>query len=97
MKYDFTTIMDRHGKDSIAVDGIGMAGKPELPDEGFDVIPMWIADMNFPTVPSVQEEIIKRVNHPAFGYFAPSEEYYQSIIDWQNNPKCWDYRRKPPH
>jgi PLP-dependent aminotransferase len=84
MKYDFTTIMDRHGKDAIAVDGIGMAGKPELPDEGFDVIPMWIADMNFPTVPSVQEEIIKRVNHPAFGYFAPSEEYYQSIIDWQN-------------
>ena len=84
MKYDFTTILDRHGKDAIAVDGIGMAGKPELPDEGFDVIPMWIADMNFPTVPSVQEEIIKRVNHPAFGYFAPSEEYYQSIIDWQN-------------
>ena len=84
MKYDFTTIMDRHGKDAIAVDGIGTPGKPELPDEGFDVIPMWIADMNFPTVPSVQEEIIKRVNHPAFGYFAPSEEYYHSIIDWQN-------------
>ena len=84
MKYDFTTIMDRHGKDAIAVDGIGTVGKPELPDEGFDVIPMWIADMNFPTVPSVQEEIIKRVNHPAFGYFAPSEEYYHSIIDWQN-------------
>ena len=83
MKYDFTTIMDRHGKDAIAVDGIGTAGKPELPDEGFDVIPMWIADMNFPTVPTVQEEIVKRVNHPAFGYFAPSEEYYQSIIDWQ--------------
>ena len=83
MKYDFTTIMDRHGKDAIAVDGIGTAGKPELPDEGFDVIPMWIADMNFPTVPSVQDEIVKRVNHPAFGYFAPSEEYYQSIIDWQ--------------
>ena len=83
MKYDFTTIMDRHGKDAIAVDGIGTTGKPELPDEGFDVIPMWIADMNFPTVPSVQKEIVKRVNHPAFGYFAPSEEYYQSIIDWQ--------------
>ena len=84
MKYDFTTIMDRHGKDAIAVDGIGMVGKPELPDEGFDVIPMWIADMNFPTVPTVQEEIVKRVNHPTFGYFSPSEEYYQSIIDWQN-------------
>ena len=83
MKYDFTTIMDRHGKDAIAVDGIGTTGKPELPDEGFDIIPMWIADMNFPTVPSVQDEIVKRVNHPAFGYFAPSEEYYQSIIDWQ--------------
>ena len=81
MKYDFTTIMDRHGKDAIAIDGVGLPGKPGLPDEGFDVIPMWIADMNFPTVPSVQEAIVKRVSHPAFGYFAPSEEYYQSIID----------------
>lgn len=86
MKYDFTTIIDRHGKDAIAIDGLGRKpGRPMLPDEGFDVIPMWVADMNFPTVPTIQEVIIKRATHPAFGYFAPTEEYYQCIIHWQKS------------
>lgn len=86
MEYDFTTIIDRHGKDAIAIDGVGRKpGRPTLPDEGFDVIPMWVADMNFPTVPTIQEAIIKRATHPAFGYFAPTKEYYQCIIHWQKS------------
>lgn len=85
MKYDFTSIVDRHGKDAIAVDGIGRTPgfAPDAPKEGFDAIPMWVADMNFPTVPTVVEEMVKRAGHPLFGYFNPSEEYYQSIIQWQ--------------
>lgn len=85
MKYDFTSILDRRGKDAIAIDGVGMENEfaPEAPKEGFDVIPMWVADMNFPVVPTIQKEIINRVNHPAFGYFLPTEEYYDSIIKWQ--------------
>ena len=39
MKYDFTSIIDRHGKDAIAVDGLGSGEAPGLPKEGFDVIP----------------------------------------------------------
>lgn len=85
MKYDFTSIIDRHGKDAIAVDGLGSGEAPGLPKEGFDVIPMWVADMNFPTVPSIQEAVIERVKHPAFGYFVPSEEYFDSIIRWQKD------------
>lgn len=71
--------------DAIAVDGLSEdgTGSPAKPKEGFDIIPMWVADMNFPTVPTVQEEIIKRTQHPAFGYFEPREEYFQSIINWQ--------------
>ena len=85
MKYDFTSIVDRHGKDAIAVDGIGRTPgfAPDAPKEGFDAIPMWVADMNFPTVPTVAEEMIKRAGHPLFGYFNPTEEYFQSIIQWQ--------------
>ena len=84
MKFDFTSLMDRHGKDAIAVDGLGTwpGFAPEKPEEGFDVIPMWVADMNFPTAPCIQDAIIERVKHPAFGYFVPSEEYYESIIKW---------------
>lgn len=84
MKYDFESIIDRHGKDAIAIDGIGHGGMaPDAPKEGFDAIPMWVADMNFATVPTVQEEIIKRAQHPCFGYFSPTKEYYDSIIRWQ--------------
>ena len=87
MKYDFTSIMDRRGKDALAIDGIGAdkvwGNEPDEPKEGFDFIPMWVADMNFPTCPSVTETVIERLRHPAFGYFRPSEEYYNSIIRWQ--------------
>ena len=85
MKYDFTSILDRHGKDAIAVDSLGtMPGfAPEAPKEGFDAIPMWVADMNFPTVPTIPQAILARAQHPAFGYFNPTKEYYQSIIQWQ--------------
>lgn len=87
MKYDFTSIMDRRGKDAVAVDGLGTEPGfvPELPKEGFDVIPMWVADMNFPTVPTVGQAMIERVNHPAFGYFNPTGEYYDSIIKWHES------------
>lgn len=85
MKYDFTTIIDRKGKDAIAIDAVGkLPGfAPEAPKEGFDLIPMWVADMNFPTAPSICDAIVERTKHPLFGYFDPSEEYYNSIINWQ--------------
>ena len=81
MKYDFTSILDRNGKDAIAVEHIPIPGAQVK--EGFDRIPMWVADMNFPTVPTVVEAMKERVQHPAYGYFDPSEEYYASIIRWQ--------------
>lgn len=84
MKYDFVSIMDRHGKDAMAIDDLGKGGSaPEAPKEGFDIIPMWVADMNFPTVPTVPEAIICRAKHPAYGYFRPTDEYFEAIIDWQ--------------
>ena len=86
MKYDFTTIMDRRGHDALAVDSIGkISFGPSAPDPGFTAIPMWVADMNFPTLPAIQEAIIKRVQHPAFGYFEISDAYYDGIIRWQRS------------
>ena len=83
MKYDFTTRMDRRGKDAIAVDGLGTGFAPAAPKEGFDAIPMWVADMNFPTVPTIPQAIIARAQHPAYGYFDPSKAYYDAILNWQ--------------
>lgn len=89
MNYDFTTIMDRKGKDAIAleVDAALAGSTPAVQEteveEGFSLLPMWVADMNFATVPTVQQAMIQRAQHPAFGYFTPSEEYFSSIIRWQ--------------
>lgn len=84
MTYDFTSIIDRKGKDALAVEAVNFTGTSEVTTkEGFSRIPMWVADMNFATVPTIQKAIIERVKHPLFGYFNPSAEYYQAIIDWQ--------------
>ena len=86
MKYDFTTVIDHVREDAIAIDVPNAAYA--APDgvnlkEGFDLIPMWIADMNFATVPTVQEFIAKRLKHPTFGYFKIRDEYFNKIIEWQ--------------
>ena len=105
MKYDFTSILDRRGMDAIAVEAPFTEGFNHEYfagvnlKEGMDWIPMWVADMNFPTVPTVQEAITMRVAHPAFGYFSPRKEYFEEIIRWQETrnqvtglmPECIGY------
>ena len=89
MKYDFESIIERHGHDALAVDmpanaretGEGYFGVPVK--EGFDVIPMWVADMNFAAAPSIPAAITKRMEHPVFGYFSQRKEYFDAIIKWQ--------------
>lgn len=81
MKYDFKSIIDRVGQDAIAVETIPY-DNVEI-KEGFSRLPMWVADMNFATVPTIQEAVIERAKHPTFGYFSVREEYYQKIIEWQ--------------
>ena len=85
MKYDFTTLPDRRGRDALAVDALGTApgAVPGAPGPGFDAIPMWVADMNFATAPSVLDAISERLRHPLFGYFRPSAAYYDAILRWQ--------------
>ena len=86
MKYDFTTMPDRSGKDALAVDAIGAnvswGTAPTAPKAGFSKIPMWVADMNFATVPTIPQKIIRRAEHPLYGYYIPTDEYYDSIIRW---------------
>lgn len=80
MNYDFTTVLDRAGHDCLAADKIPF--DDVQPDPGFDVIPMWVADMSFPAAPPILDAIRKRMEMPNFGYFALPKEYYSAIIDW---------------
>lgn len=81
MKYDFTTVLDRRGRDSLAFDKVPFDGV--RPDAGFEPIPMWIADMSFPCALVVLEAIRERMEMPNFGYFSLPPEYFDSIIGWQ--------------
>ena len=89
MKYDFESLIERHGQDALAVDrpaqhraaGEGYFSVPVK--DGFDIIPMWVADMNYAVAPSIPRAIKKRMEHPVYGYFEPRKEYYDAIIKWQ--------------
>lgn len=89
MKYDFISIIERSGRDALAVDMPAMeraagTGYFSVPiKEGFDAIPMWVADMNFATVPTILQAIGERLAHPVYGYFSTRKEYFDAIIKWQ--------------
>ncbi len=99
MKYDFTTVMNRKGYNTVAVEGYDMTIGDCKIKEGVEPIPMWVADMSFATVPTIPQAMIERINHPEYGYFMPSEEYYNSIIKWHETrngvsgltPECIGY------
>lgn len=82
MKYNFTDIIERNGKDAIAAEKIPYAADVQV-KEGFSRIPMWVADMNFATAPSIPQKVAERLEHPLYGYFEPRQEYYDAIIRWQ--------------
>ena len=59
MKYDFETVIDRKGMDAAAYDMVGKfkwGVEPSAPEDGFDFIPLWVADMNFATCPGDHQE-----------------------------------------
>lgn len=88
MRFDFTTLPQRLGKDALALDAVGTPGWPyTAPKEGFDIIPMWIADMNFLGAPSVVDAISRRLSHTTYGYFSPRAEYYDAICRWHRERK----------
>lgn len=78
MKYDFNEVIDRHNTNSVKWD----FNKEKFGEE--DVIPMWIADMDFKAPEAIIEAIKKRADHGVFGYTAPDENYYKSIINWMD-------------
>ena len=89
MPFDFTTLPDRRGMDALALEAECAIGKygPDARDvqvqPGFSLIPMWVADMNFATVPAIPEALCRRAAHPIYGYYRPSDAYYGAICRWQ--------------
>ena len=72
--YDFDKVVNRRQTNSIKYD----REKAQDPK----IIPMWVADMDFETLPEVKDALIKRAEHGVFGYAAPTDKYYESVINW---------------
>ncbi|MCL2019615.1 MAG: pyridoxal phosphate-dependent aminotransferase [Oscillospiraceae bacterium] len=76
MKYNFDEIINRYGTNSLKFDFVRERNKPD------DVLPMWVADMDFSAPPEVLEDIHKAVSHGIFGYTEAKESYYNAVINW---------------
>lgn len=79
--YDFTTVLDRRGQDCIAANVCPIEGVTTR--EGFDEIPLWVADMSFPTAPAILEAMRQRLEFPNLGYYQMPDAWYDAIIRWQ--------------
>jgi len=88
MKYDFDAFVNRENTNSTKWN----YAKESVEIE--DVLPMWIADMDFETVPEIREAIITRAQHNIYGYSSYSDEYYKAIIDWFQKRHDWKIEKK---
>ena len=87
MSYNFNKITDRHNTNAIKFDLALARGKPE------DVLPLWVADMDFPTAPEILEALHEKVNHGIFGYSVPNEKFYDAVKNWQKTEHDFDIAR----
>ena len=88
MKYNFDEIIDRRGTESVKCDGVSERWGRN------DLLPMWVADMDFRTPPFVMEALRKRLEHEVLGYTFACEEWYTSIINWLQNRHGWKVGRE---
>ena len=84
MNYNFDELTDRRGTGCVKWD--------ENSDP--DVIPLWVADMDFKAAPAIQEAIRKRAEHGVFGYTAVGDDYYEAIISWFQRRHNWTIHRE---
>lgn len=83
-KYNFDEIIDRKGSGSVKVDLL----KDRFGHE--DLIPMWVADMDFRTPDFIVEALKKRIHHEIFGYSTTPQGYYSSIVNWLKRKHEWE-------
>ncbi len=88
MKYNFDEIIDRRGTESVKWDAVSERWGRN------DLLPMWVADMDFRTPPFVIEALRKRLEHEVLGYTFACEEWYTSIINWLQNRHGWKVKRE---
>ena len=87
-KYDFDRLIDRHGTNATQIEEL---------EEKFgsrDLLPLWIADMDFAVAPAITQAMQSRVEHPIFGYTYAPDSFWNSITDWLYQKHGWKVSRE---
>lgn len=87
-KFDFDKVIDRRGTGALKLDML-----QEYYGDS-DLLPLWVADMDFETPPFIVEALRKRLEHPLFGYTVQPEEYWPTVIRWISTHHDWEVRRE---
>lgn len=87
-KYNFDEIVCRKGTGALKTDAL----KERYGSD--DLIPLWVADMDFMSPPAITQAIVERAKHGLFGYTCPSQAYYNSIINWVKDKHDWSVNRQ---
>lgn len=87
-KIDFDTIIDRKNTNSLKYDFAKKRGKPE------DILPLWVADMDFKVAKEISDAVIKRTEHGIFGYSEVQDGYFEAIKGWMQEKHSWNVERR---
>lgn len=83
MKYNFDEIMDRSNTHASKTEARATYRVPE------EALPMWVADMDFKVLPEITEAIIKRAEHPIYGYTRKPVSYNEAVVQWMQRRHDW--------
>lgn len=85
--FDFDKIIPRQGTGSSKWDALQNVFGSE------DLLPLWVADMDFPSPEGVIKKLNERASHPVYGYNTQEASLYQSIIDWAKRRHGWEIEK----
>lgn len=88
MKYDFDKVINRYGTGCVKYDFPEEFGRPK------DVLPLWVADMDFPTSDAVISRLTERVKHGIFGYSNSDDAYFQAVYNWYKSNFGWEVKKE---
>ena len=87
-KYNFDEVIDRHNTACLKYDFAIQRGRPA------DVLPLWVADMDFPIAREIQEALIARCQHAVFGYSESDDAYFSAVHDWYAKHFHWETKQE---
>ena len=88
MTFDFDQVINRYGTNSVKFDLAETNGYPK------DILPLWVADMDFQAPPCVREALQKAVEHGIFGYSVLGDGYYEAVENWFSDHFGWQIQRQ---